>query len=99
MPDFDVEAIHSLLTEIADGKRWEDVRGTHAGLSLSQFNELTAFVRNCQAIDRNAWKTWSQGDIRRVTQLNESGVSVAAIARELGRSEAAVEFMLKRNAA
>ncbi len=96
MPDFDVEAIHTLLTEIADGKRWEDLRTTHAGLTEEEFSDLKGFVQNCQAIDRNAWKTWSDEEIQRLRGLNYHGASVTEIAHELGRSEPAVEIMLPR---
>jgi len=96
MPDFEVEAIHELLTAIADGKGWEDLRTTYPDLTEEQFNELKRFVQNCQAIDRNAWKTWSDEEIQRLRGLNYHGASVAEIAHELGRCKPAVEIMLPR---
>jgi len=94
MPDFDVEAIHTLLTEIADGKRWEDLRTAHASLTEEEFRDLKGFVQNCQANDRNAFKTWSDEEIQLLRKLNYHGASVAEIVQRLGRSERAVEFML-----
>ena len=94
MPDHQARPDYELLTAIADGKRWDDLRPAYPHLTEEEFRRRSQFVHDCQAKDRNAWKTWSLVDIQRLFELNYRGATVAQIAHQLGRSEAAVEFML-----
>jgi hypothetical protein len=85
MMDFEVRSVHVILTAIADGELTEET-----------FHNFRQFVEKCQAKDRNAWKSWADADKQRLWTLHRRGASIAEIAKELGRSEASIRFMLTR---
>jgi hypothetical protein len=58
MPDFAAGSVHELLTAIADGKRWDDVRAAWPQLTQDEFRHRSQFVQDCQAGHLNAWKSW-----------------------------------------
>ena len=94
MSDLDFDEIQPLLTGIADGQSWQDLRTTYASLTEKEFCELSRVVERCQAKAGNAWRTWTDEEVQRLRGLNYNGASVTEIAHALGRSERAVEFML-----
>ncbi|TAK69824.1 MAG: hypothetical protein EPO22_01850 [Dehalococcoidia bacterium] len=96
MSDFDVEAFHELLTAIADGGTWEEACEIRPFLTVYQFDQLESFVKSCLNIWPNAWKTWSDEDVQLVRRLYfGEHKSIPEIARRLGRSENAIEFLLR----
>ena len=92
MPDFDVEASRSILTDIANGKPRAAIMARYPELTSEMYETRAAFVRYWQARDRNAWKSWVRGDVAELHRLIAYYTPIEEVSQRLGRSEKAVEI-------